>query len=210
PYAAPAVSKSQGSESRYDKLVNSMEERLWRSTALPMASRIATMRDFRKAPEPSAGSAAEAIQADDEMPYLPRPYYSRPDRRDPDYFDFDLQHSVDMFKRPEGRYRPRGPQPWENKLVSEARLKGDAPISGHMFTTGAANDWRAQNTSYLSSALRTPSFWEHRFSALGAQVRESNPISYASLLRNKPPASRFTEYRDPDFEDYEDPKARED
>lgn len=67
------------------------------------------MRDFRNAPNPAPGSAAEAIADDDEMStYMPRPYYSRPTRRDPDYFDFDLQHSVDMFKRPEGRYMPRG------------------------------------------------------------------------------------------------------
>lgn len=39
---------------------------------------------------------------------MARPYYSRPNRDDPDYFDFDLQHSVDLYKRPEGKYVPRG------------------------------------------------------------------------------------------------------
>lgn len=40
--------------------------------------------------------------------FMPRPYYSRPNRNDPDYFDFDLQYSVDLYKRPEGKYIPRG------------------------------------------------------------------------------------------------------
>jgi len=53
---------------------------------------------------------------------MPRPYYSRPNRDDKDYFDFDLNHSVDMYeffrnqindlnrnssyRRPEGKYLP--------------------------------------------------------------------------------------------------------
>ncbi|VDN26662.1 unnamed protein product [Gongylonema pulchrum] len=65
---------------------------------------------------------------------MPRPYYSRPNRDDPDYFDFDLRHSVDLYKRPEGKYVPRGPQIWEQKLLQESSSKGDAPISAYMFT----------------------------------------------------------------------------
>lgn len=73
--------------------------------------------------------------------------------------------------------------------------KGDAPLSGYMFTKGAPpsevnaktslplTDWRSTNTSYLSAALRTPSFWEHRFASIGSQVRDSNPISMDSILR---------------------------
>ncbi|KAI1725752.1 gex interacting protein 10 [Ditylenchus destructor] len=142
---------------------------------------------------------------------LPRPFYSRPNRLDPDYFDFDLQHSVNMYKRPEGRYVPRGPQPWETKLLSEFKSKGDAPLSGHMFTDKGLGhtDWRSTGTSYLSAALRTPSFWEHRFATIGSQVRDSNPVSYTSIERNRPVPNKFTEYRDPDFEDYEDPRAPE-
>lgn len=44
-------------------------------------------------------------------------------------------------------------------------------------------DWRTAGTSYLSAALRTPSFWEHRFQSIGREVRESNPISFESLAR---------------------------
>lgn len=44
-------------------------------------------------------------------------------------------------------------------------------------------DWRTAGTSYLSAALRTPSFWEHRFQSIGREVRESNPISFDSLAR---------------------------
>lgn len=50
-----------------------------------------------------------------------------------------------------------------------------------MFTKGA--DWRNTGTSYLSAALRTPKFWEHRFSSIGTQIRDSNPISLASIER---------------------------
>ncbi|EGT43927.1 CBN-UNC-96 protein [Caenorhabditis brenneri] len=132
-----------------------------------------------------------------------RSYYSRPNRDDPDYFDFDLQHSVDMFKRPEGKYTPRRPQEWENKLINESALKGTTPLSGHMFTK-PDTDWRNNGTSYLSAALRTPKFWEQRFESIGKNVRDSNPISLESINRNRPVTSRFTEYRDPDYDDYDD------
>lgn len=74
------------------------------------------------------------------------------------------------------------PQLWETKLLSEYRAKGDAPISGHMFTKGPT-DYRNTASSYLSAALRTPSFWEHRFASIGSQVRESNPVSMMSIER---------------------------
>lgn len=44
-------------------------------------------------------------------------------------------------------------------------------------------DWRNAGTSYLSAALRTPSFWEHRFQSIGKEVRESNPVTFDSLAR---------------------------
>ncbi|KAI1732255.1 gex interacting protein 10 [Ditylenchus destructor] len=217
PYCAPHVDRSQGIESkptssRYDRLVDDVESRLLKHSILPETMKTITRREFREAPAPAAGSASEAYADDvDAMNVLPRPFYSRPNRLDPDYFDFDLQHSVNMYKRPEGRYVPRGPQPWENKLLSEFKSKGDAPLSGHMFTDKGLGhtDWRSTGTSYLSAALRTPSFWEHRFASIGSQVRDSNPVSYTSIERNRPVPNKFTEYRDPDFEDYEDPRAPE-
>uniref|UniRef100_A0A1I7Z808 SoHo domain-containing protein n=1 Tax=Steinernema glaseri TaxID=37863 RepID=A0A1I7Z808_9BILA len=204
-YAAPAVGSSQGIESRYDRHANDIEARLLKTTILPEHMKTITRREFRKAPEPSAGSASEqyADETDFET-FMPRPYYSRPNRNDPDYFDFDLQHSVDMYKRPEGRYVPRGPQDWETKLLGEMKGKGSAPLSGYLFTKGDS-DYRTNGSSYLSAALRTPSFWEHRFSSIGKEVRESNPVSMESIERNRPVPSRFTEYRDPDHEGYVDP-----
>ena len=65
-------------------------------------------KEFRRAPEPASGSMTETYLDEAESLLPPRPYYSRPNRRDPDYFDFDLQHSVSLFKKPEGRYVPRG------------------------------------------------------------------------------------------------------
>ena len=69
-------------------------------------------------------------------------------------------------------------------MLSESGAKGDAPLSGHMFTKDhQAADYRNTTSSYLSAALRTPSFWEHRFASIGTQVRESNPVSLASIER---------------------------
>ncbi|CAD5216250.1 unnamed protein product [Bursaphelenchus okinawaensis] len=206
PYAAPALERTKGIEgrSRYDKLVDDIEVRLLKTTLLPEYMKTVTKREFRRAPGPSSGSAAEGIVNDAELAeYAPKPYYSRPTRRDPDYFDFDLEHSVDMYRRPEGRYYPRGPQDYEQKVLSDIRGKGEAPISGHIFNN-TVGDWRNTGTSYLSAALRTPSFWEHRFKNIGSQVRDSNPISLDSINRNRPTPNRFTEYKDPDFEGLSD------
>ncbi|GMT05855.1 hypothetical protein PENTCL1PPCAC_28029, partial [Pristionchus entomophagus] len=215
-YAAPAVNRSQGIESRYDKRIDDMERRIMRSTCLPSASmRSISAKEFRNAPAPSAGSASESDDYDFSR-YAPKPYYSRPDRSDPDYFDYDLAHSVDLFRKPEGSYVPKRPQEWESKLLAESRCKGAAPLSGHMFGARGDSDWRTTNSSLLSAALRTPKFWEQRFESIGQQVRDSNPISLDSINRrrrwlsdrilNRPIASRFSEYRDPDFDDYDDPK----
>ncbi|KAK5969861.1 hypothetical protein GCK32_000895 [Trichostrongylus colubriformis] len=204
PYAAPALSFSQGLESRYEQRANDVEAMLLKTAPLPQRMKITT-KEFRNAPAPSVGSASERDDYDFSV-YCPKPYYSRPNRDDPDYFDFDLQHSVDLFKRPEGKYTPRGPQEWEKKLLGEVSAKGSAPVSGYMFTKGDS-DWRTNGSSYLSAALRTPKFWEQRFESLGKQVRDSNPISLDSINRNRPTPNRFTEYSDPDFEDYDDPRS---
>jgi hypothetical protein len=45
------------------------------------------------------------------------------------------------------------PQHWETKLLNDYKAKGDAPLSGYMFTKGPS-DYRAAGTSYLSAALR--------------------------------------------------------
>uniref|UniRef100_A0AC34FWH4 Uncharacterized protein n=1 Tax=Panagrolaimus sp. ES5 TaxID=591445 RepID=A0AC34FWH4_9BILA len=210
PYAAPAVSSSQGiesstTESRYERLANDVEARLLKTTyglSSPRYRSIST-KEFRRAPEPASGSMTETYLDEAESLVMPRPYYSRPNRRDPDYFDFDLQHSVSLFKKPEGRYVPRGPSSYDSKLLGDYKTKGEAPLSGHMFTQGES-DYRTTGTSLLSAALRTPSFWEHRFSSIGNQVRESNPVSFASIERNRPVPNRFTEYRDPELESLDD------
>ncbi|CAI4232584.1 unnamed protein product [Auanema sp. JU1783] len=195
PYAAPAVSLSQGIESRYDYMARDIEDRLLRTCPLPKE-----MKNPRTYVRPSPVVDNDDDDDDDYSVYAPRTYYSRPNRDDPDYFDYDLQHSVDLFKRPEGRYTPRGPQNWETKLLNE-NTNGSAPLSGYMFTKGDT-DWRSNGSSYLSAALRTPKFWEQRFDKLGKEIRDSNPLSLESVNRNRPIASRFTEYRDPDL-DYE-------
>ncbi|CAL2052835.1 unnamed protein product [Caenorhabditis brenneri] len=203
PYAAPALGISQGIESRYEERANNVELMLLKTAPLPERYKTITTREFRKAPEPSSENYSEKDDYDFSHYTTARSYYSRPNRDDPDYFDFDLQHSVDMFKRPEGKYTPRRPQEWENKLINESSLKGTTPLSGHMFTK-PDTDWRNNGTSYLSAALRTPKFWEQRFESIGKNVRDSNPISLESINRNRPVTSRFTEYRDPDYDDYDD------
>uniref|UniRef100_A0A0N4U896 INCENP_ARK-bind domain-containing protein n=1 Tax=Dracunculus medinensis TaxID=318479 RepID=A0A0N4U896_DRAME len=203
-YVAPAVFSTQGIESRHEKKANDIEARLLRTSVLPQSMKTITTKEFRNGPAPAAGSTSEILMDEvDYQAFLPRPYYSRPNRHDPDYFDFDLQHSVDLYRRPEGKYVPRGPQEWEEKILQEMKSKGEAPVSGYMFTKGNT-DWRNHGTSYLSAALRTASFWEQRFTAIGREIRDKNPISFESLARNKPVTSRWTEYRDPDFEDLTD------
>uniref|UniRef100_A0A1I8BQL7 Uncharacterized protein n=1 Tax=Meloidogyne hapla TaxID=6305 RepID=A0A1I8BQL7_MELHA len=199
PYAAPHLNRTQGVErpelTRYSRIADDITARLLKTSILPEHMKTITNKEFRSAPFPSAGSASEQFATEDEMLLsIPRSYYSRPNRDDKDYFDFDLQHSVDI------------PQHWEMKLLNEYKAKGEAPLSGYMFTKGPS-DYRASGTSYLSAALRTPSFWEHRFAQIGAAVRESDPVSFESLERNRPRPSRFTTYSDPNFEDYEDPRA---
>nr|CAD2165420.1 unnamed protein product [Meloidogyne enterolobii] len=211
PYAAPHLSRTQGIErpelTRYSKIADDITARLLKTSILPEHMKTITSKEFRSAPFPSAGSSTEQFATEDEMLLsIPRSYYSRPNRDDKDYFDFDLQHSVDMYRRPEGKYLPTPPQHWETKLLNEYKAKGEAPLSGYMFTKGPS-DYRAAGTSYLSAALRTPSFWEHRFAQIGASVREADPVSFESLERNRPRPSRFTTYSDPNFEDYEDPRA---
>uniref|UniRef100_A0A0K0EP33 PH domain-containing protein n=1 Tax=Strongyloides stercoralis TaxID=6248 RepID=A0A0K0EP33_STRER len=208
PYAAPAVSKTQGIESKYDKLINDIESRLWKTTRLssrPMTYSSSPYRSMSCTRNEKI-STNNIDDDDDIQPYFPRTYYSRPDRSDPDYFDFDLTHSVNLYKKHPTKYTPKGPQNWEHNLVSEStRSKGDNPISGYLFTKGDS-DYRTNGTSYLSAALRTASFWEHRFQSIGKQVLEKNPVTLESLGRLKPIPNKFTEYRDPDFEDYVDPK----
>ncbi|KAF7633141.1 hypothetical protein Mgra_00007420 [Meloidogyne graminicola] len=208
PYCAPHLNRTQGIErpelSRFSKYADDVTARLLKTSILPEHMKTITSKEFRSAPFPSVGSASEQFASEDEMLLsIPRTYYSRPNRDDKDYFDFDLQHSVDMYRRPEGKYLPTPPQHWETKLLNEYKAKGEAPLSGYMFTKGPS-DYRAAGTSYLSAALR---FWEHRFAQLGVAVRESNPVTFESLERNRPRPSRFTTYSDPNFEDYEDPKA---
>uniref|UniRef100_A0A0K0FBJ3 Uncharacterized protein n=1 Tax=Strongyloides venezuelensis TaxID=75913 RepID=A0A0K0FBJ3_STRVS len=208
PYAAPAVSKTQGIESKYDRLINDIESRLWKTTRLSSRQMAYSSYPYRSM-SCSRHERASKIDhdEDDGIPaYMPRTYYSRPDRSDPDYFDFDLNHSVSLFKKHPTRYTPRGPQNWESTLVAEsAKTKGENPISGYLFTKGDS-DFRTNGSSYLSAALRTASFWEHRFQSIGKQVLEKNPVTLESLGRLKPIPNKFTEYRDPDFEDYVDPK----
>uniref|UniRef100_A0A1I7XQX8 Uncharacterized protein n=1 Tax=Heterorhabditis bacteriophora TaxID=37862 RepID=A0A1I7XQX8_HETBA len=133
PYIAPAVTASQGIESRYERRANDVEAMLLKTAPLPTHMKTITAKEFRNASPSSVGLASEKDDYDFSM-YCPRPYYSRPNRDDPDYFDFDLQHSVDLFKRPEGKYTPRGPQEWETKLLGDAEAKGSTPLSGYMFT----------------------------------------------------------------------------
>lgn len=83
--------------------------------------------------------------------------------------------------------------------------KGDAPLSGHMFTKGDQTDWRSNGSSYLSAALRTPSFWEARFSNIGKEVRDRPTVTMESIAKNRPVPNRFTEYRDPDLDGYDSP-----
>uniref|UniRef100_A0A915ICP7 Uncharacterized protein n=1 Tax=Romanomermis culicivorax TaxID=13658 RepID=A0A915ICP7_ROMCU len=102
--------------------------------------------------------------------YGNRRYYSRYDQgRDPDYFDYDLNHSVDLFRKPKFAMAPRAPSYWEHQLFNDkTRIQGSAPISSLMFkkiseSESGSGEKTALQTSFISSALRTPSYWEYRY-----------------------------------------------
>jgi len=98
--------------------------------------------------------------------YGNRRYYSRYSD-DPDYFDYDLKHSVDLFRKTKSAYIPlNSARTWESNLFKgKSHTTGDSAISSHMFQTGANKyeDSRYQNSSYISAALRTPTYWAYRY-----------------------------------------------
>uniref|UniRef100_A0A914R6F9 Uncharacterized protein n=1 Tax=Parascaris equorum TaxID=6256 RepID=A0A914R6F9_PAREQ len=61
PYAAPAVSCSQGLELRYGKKASDIEARLLKTSVLPESMKTVTTKEFRKGPDPAVGSASEAV-----------------------------------------------------------------------------------------------------------------------------------------------------
>jgi len=99
--------------------------------------------------------------------YGNRRYYSRYSD-DPDYFDYDLNHSVDLFRKTKSSYVPLSTaRTWESNLFKgKSHTTGDSAISSHMFQTTGTNkyeDSRYQNSSYISAALRTPTYWAYRY-----------------------------------------------
>lgn len=104
--------------------------------------------------------------------YGNRRYYSRFDQgKDPDYFDFDLNHSVDLFRKPKLAVAPRDPTYFEHQLFNDkSRMHGHSTtISSLMFKGAEESESKAGGcktalqTSFISSALRTPSYWEYRY-----------------------------------------------
>ncbi|KRY43137.1 hypothetical protein T01_3905 [Trichinella spiralis] len=101
--------------------------------------------------------------------YGNRRYYSRYGNNDPDYFDWDLDAAVSRVKEQQaisyGR-PPVQPRYWEHELFKDMTyLQGEKLISPYLFnkTDDSSNFTK---TSYVSSALRTPSYWTYRFENL--------------------------------------------
>ncbi|KRZ91786.1 hypothetical protein T08_4588 [Trichinella sp. T8] len=101
--------------------------------------------------------------------YGNRRYYSRYGNNDPEYFDWDLDAAVSRVKEQQaisyGR-PPVQPRYWEHQLFKDMTyLQGEKLISPYMFnkTDDSSNFTK---TSYVSSALRTPSYWTYRFENL--------------------------------------------
>lgn len=97
--------------------------------------------------------------------YGNRRYYSRYSD-DPDYFDYDLNHSVDLFRKNKSAYVPlNSARTWESNLFKgKSHTTGDSAISSHMFSgANKYEDNRYQNSSYISAALRTPTYWAYRY-----------------------------------------------
>lgn len=70
PYAAPAMSSTQGVESRYERIASDIENRLLSTTSLATGSwKRTTAKEFRRAPEPAVGSSSEGIHDIDDIEY---------------------------------------------------------------------------------------------------------------------------------------------
>lgn len=91
---------------------------------------------------------------------------SRQFSRDPDYFDWDLQHAVDSYRKPSAsRLILAGPKISEEKLFRElSHTKGSKTLASHMFLDG--EDTSDLSTNYTLAAMRTPTYWAYRFSRL--------------------------------------------
>ncbi|KRX97426.1 hypothetical protein T4E_9714 [Trichinella pseudospiralis] len=101
--------------------------------------------------------------------YGNRRYYSRYGNNDPEYFDWDLDAAVSRVKEQQaisyGR-PPVQPRYWEHQLFKDmSYLQGEKLISPYLFnkTDDSSNFTK---TTYVSSALRTPSYWTYRFENL--------------------------------------------
>lgn len=99
-----------------------------------------------------------------------RQTYSRYTAGDPDYFDFDLESSIDRYKTFKDKYRAtRSPLYHEHQLLSDLKHgRGERAIAPHIFTQDSKNypDWRYAHTGVMSAALQTPSVWQYRFEKL--------------------------------------------
>ncbi|KRZ05373.1 hypothetical protein T11_18004 [Trichinella zimbabwensis] len=101
--------------------------------------------------------------------YGNRRYYSRYGNNDPEYFDWDLDAAVSRVKEQQaisyGR-PPVQPRYWEHQLFKDmSYLQGEKLISPYLFNK-TDDSTNFTKTSYVSSALRTPSYWTHRFENL--------------------------------------------
>ncbi|KRZ24223.1 hypothetical protein T4B_7691 [Trichinella pseudospiralis] len=101
--------------------------------------------------------------------YGNRRYYSRYGNNDPEYFDWDLDAAVSRVKEQQaisyGR-PPVQPRYWEHQLFKDmSYLQGEKLISPYLFnkTDDSSNFTK---TTYVSSTLRTPSYWTYRFENL--------------------------------------------
>ncbi|KRZ73477.1 hypothetical protein T10_1293 [Trichinella papuae] len=101
--------------------------------------------------------------------YGNRRYYSRYGNNDPEYFDWDLDAAVSRVKEQQaisyGR-PPVQPRYWEHQLFKDmSYLQGEKLISPYLFNK-TDDSTNFTKTSYVSSALRTPSYWTYRFENL--------------------------------------------
>ncbi|KFD62939.1 hypothetical protein M514_10139 [Trichuris suis] len=101
--------------------------------------------------------------------YGNRRYYSRYDDKDEDYFDWDIDHAVQKIKEQRGiagtttTTTRLTPTLWEHNLFKDkGMLQGQKMISPYLFTKADGNN-QLEGTNFLSSALRTPSYWSYRF-----------------------------------------------
>ncbi|VDP05246.1 unnamed protein product [Soboliphyme baturini] len=106
------------------------------------------------------------IDYEPSVRYGNRRHYKRYGTHDPLYFNSDLEEVAENYRYSRMNALTARPKHWEYEMLQQvAKVKGEKAIAPYLFVHKDMNP-RSTNTSLLSAALRTPSYWTYRFQNL--------------------------------------------